>query len=199
MASANLYASIKEAKAYGINVDMSAVSVDFKAINRRKNWRHQHLSFGLETFLWKKSRGIDVVKGKARLVDAHTVEVDTGKEKKNLTAEYIVVAVGSEPAEIAAFNVDHEKIITSNEIMDFSRPMPKSIVIIGSGAIGLEYGHIYNIYGVDVTIVEMMPNLVPALHEPEITDAVCKSLEKRGIKVKTGPASRASKSSTTAP
>ena len=145
MASANLYASIKEAKAYGINVDMSAVSVDFKAINRRKN-------------------GV----------------------MKNLTAEYIVVAVGSEPAEIAAFNVDHEKIITSNEIMDFSRPMPKSIVIIGSGAIGLEYGHIYNIYGVDVTIVEMMPNLVPALHEPEITDAVRKSLEKRGIKVKTG-------------
>ena len=186
MASANLYASIKEAKAYGINVDMSAVSVDFKDINRRKNGVINNLSFGLETFLWKKSRGIDVVKGKARLVDAHTVEVDTGKEKKNLTAEYIVVAVGSEPAEIAAFNVDHEKIITSNEIMDFSRPMPKSIVIIGSGAIGLEYGHIYNIYGVDVTIVEMMPNLVPALHEPEITDAVRKSLEKRGIKVKTG-------------
>lgn len=186
MASANLYASIKEAKAYGINVDMSAVSVDFKAINRRKNGVINNLSFGLETFLWKKSRGIDVVKGKARLVDPHTVEVDNGKEKKNLTAEYIVVAVGSEPAEIAAFNVDHEKIITSNEIMDFSRPMPKSIVIIGSGAIGLEYGHIYNIYGVDVTIVEMMPNLVPALHEPEITDAVRKSLEKRGIKVKTG-------------
>ena len=87
MASANLYASIKEAKAYGINVDMSAVSVDFKAINRRKNGVINNLSFGLETFLWKKSRGIDVVKGKARLVDAHTVEVDTGKEKKNLTAE----------------------------------------------------------------------------------------------------------------
>ena len=59
-------------------------------------------------------------------------------------------------------------------------------MIIGSGAIGLEYGHIYNIYGVDVTIVEMMPNLVPALHDTEITDAVKASLEKRGITVKCG-------------
>lgn len=186
MASANLYASIKEAKAYGINVDMSAVTVDFKAINRRKNSVINNLGFGLETFLWKKSRGITVFKGRARLLDAHTIEVDDGKAKKTVTAENIIIAVGSEPAEIPAFNVDHEKVITSNEIMDFSRSMPGSIVIIGSGAIGLEYGHIYNIYGVDVTIVEMMPDLIPSLHEPEITDAVRKSLEKRGIAVKTG-------------
>ena len=134
--------------------------------------------------LWKKSRGIDDIKGRARLLDAHTIEVDNGKVKKTVTAENIVVAVGSEPAEIAAFNVDHKKGITSNEIMDFSRPTPGSIVIIGSGAIGLEYGHIYSIYGVDVTIVEMMPNLGPALHDTEITDAIKASLEKRGIKVK---------------
>ena len=178
MASANLYASIKEAKTYGINVDMSAVSVDFKAIDKRKNAVINGLGFGLEAMLWKKSR--------ARLLDAHTIEVDNGKVKKTVTAENIVVAVGSEPAEIAAFNVDHKKVITSNEIMDFSRPMPGSIVIIGSGAIGLEYGHIYSIYGVDVTIVEMMPNLVPALHDTEITDAIKASLEKRGIKVKCG-------------
>lgn len=186
MASANLYAAIKDAKTYGINVDMSAVSVDFKAINRRKNGVVNNLSFGLENFLWKKARGIDVIKGRARLLDAHTIEVDNGKEKKTVTAENIVVAVGSEPAEIPAFNIDHDKVITSNEIMDFSRPMPKDIVIVGSGAIGLEYGHILNTYGTAVTIVEMMPNLVPALHDTEITDAVRASLEKRGIVVKTG-------------
>ena len=183
MASTNLYASLKEAKAYGINIDMSAVTVDFKAIDKRRKGVINNLSFGLETLLWKKSRGIDVIKGRARLVDAHTIEVDNGKEKKIVTAEYINIAVGSEPAEIP---VDHQKVITSNEIMDFSRPMPKSIVIIGSGAIGLEYAHIYNTFDIPVTIVEMMPNLVPALHEPEITDAVRKSLEKRGIVVKTG-------------
>lgn len=186
MASTNLYASLKEAKAYGINIDMSAVTVDFKAIDKRRKGVINNLSFGLETLLWKKSRGIDVIKGRARLVDAHTIEVDNGKEKKIVTAEYINIAVGSEPAEIPAFHVDHQKVITSNEIMDFSRPMPKSIVIIGSGAIGLEYAHIYNTFDIPVTIVEMMPNLVPALHEPEITDAVRKSLEKRGIVVKTG-------------
>ena len=186
MASTNLYASLKEAKAYGINIDMSAVTVDFKAIDKRRKNVINNLGFGLETLLWKKSRGIDVIKGRATLVDAHTIEVDNGKEKKTVTAEYINIAVGSEPAEIPAFHVDHEKIITSNEIMDFSRPLPKSIVIIGSGAIGLEYAHIYDTFGVEVTIVEMMPNLVPALHEPEITDAVRKSLENRGITVKTG-------------
>lgn len=186
MASANLYASIKEAKAYGINVDMSAVTVDFKAINKRRMSVINGLSFGLEAMLWKKSRGIDVIKGKATLVDPHTIEVETAKGVKTVTAENIVIAVGSEPAEIPAFNVDHKKIITSNEIMDFSRPMPKSIVIIGSGAIGLEYGHMYNVYDVDVTIVEMMPNLVPAIRDTEITDAIRKSLEKRGIKVYCG-------------
>lgn len=186
MASANLYASIKEAKNYGINIDMSAVSVDFKAVNKRRLSVINGLSFGLEAMLWKKSRGIDVIKGRAKLVDPHTIEVDTGKATKTVTAENIVIAVGSEPAEIPAFNVDHEKVITSNEIMDFSRPMPKSIVIIGSGAIGLEYGHMYNVYDVDVTVVEMMPNLVPAIHDTEITDAIRKSLEKRGIKVYCG-------------
>ena len=186
MASANLYASIKEAKAYGINVDMSAVTVDFNAINKRRNQVINTLGFGLETFLWKKSRGIDVIKGRAKLLDAHTIEVDNGKGTKTVTAENIVIAVGGEPAEIPAFHVDHEKIITSNEIMDFSRPMPNDLVIVGSGAIGLEYAHIFNTYGAKVTIVEMMPNLVPALKEPEITDAVRKSLEKRGIVVKTG-------------
>ncbi len=186
MASANLYASIKDAKVYGINVDMSAVSVDYKAINRRRNSVINNLGFGLETFIWKKSRGIDVIKGRARLADAHTIDIDDGQEIKTVTSENIVIAVGSEPAEIPAFHVDHEKIITSNEIMDFSRPMPKDMVVVGSGAIGLEYGHIFNIYGVNVTIVEMLPNLVPALREPRLTDAVRKSLEKRGIIVKTG-------------
>ena len=187
MASANLYASIKEAKEYGINVDMSAVSVDFKAINKRRMSVINGLSFGLEGMLWKKSRGIDVIKGKAKLVDPHTIEVTNAKGVvKTVTAENIIIAVGSEPAEIPAFNVDHKKVITSNEIMDFSRPMPKSIVIIGSGAIGLEYGHMYNVYDVDVTIVEMMPNLVPAMRDTEITDAIRTSLEKRGIKVKCG-------------
>lgn len=186
MASANLYASIKEAKNYGINIDMSAVSVDFQAVNKRRLSVINGLSFGLEAMLWKKSRGIDVIKGRARLVDPHTIEIDTGKAIKTVTAENIVIAVGSEPAEVPAFNVDHKKVITSNEIMDFSRPMPKSIVIIGSGAIGLEYGHMYNVYDVDVTIVEMMPNLVPAIHDTEITDAIRKSLEKRGIKVYCG-------------
>lgn len=186
MASTNLYASIKEAKAYGINIDMSAVTVDFKAIDKRRKGVINNLGFGLEAFLWKKSRGIDVIKGRGRLLDAHTIEVDNGKEKTTVTAEYINIAVGSEPAEIPAFHVDHEKIITSNEIMDFSRPMPSDIVIIGSGAIGLEYAHIYNTFDIKVTIVEMMPDLVPALHEKEITDAVRKSLENRGIVVKTG-------------
>lgn len=183
MASANLYASIKKAETYGIHVDPSAITVDFKAVNKRRMSVINSLSFGLETMLWKKSRGIDVIKGRARLVDPHTIEVTTSKGVRTVTAENIVVAVGSEPAEIAAFHVDHERIITSNEIMDLSRPLPKSIVIIGSGAIGLEYGHMYHIYGVEVTVVEMMPDLVPALHDTEITDAIRASLEKRGIRV----------------
>jgi len=186
LASANLYASIKEAEQYGIHVDMSAVTVDFNAINKRRLGVINALGFGLETLLWKKARGIDVHKGHATLLDAHTIEIDNGKKKKTITAEYINIAVGSEPLEPASFHIDHDKIITSNEIMDFSRPLPKSIVIIGTGAIGLEYGRMYSVYGVDVTIVEMMPHVVPALHDTELTDAIEASLKKNGIKVYTG-------------
>ena len=94
----------------GINFEMRDIPFDFKAIDKRRKGVINNLSFGLETLLWKKARGIDVIKGKAYLKDAHTIEVDTGKEKKLVTAENIVLAVGSEPAEIPAFNVDHMKV-----------------------------------------------------------------------------------------
>lgn len=182
MASANLLAEIKNAKAFGITVPEA--TVDFKVVNRRKNAVINNLGFGLENFLMKP-RGIDVIKAHARLLDAHTIELDDGKEKRSITSEYIVVAVGSEPANIPAFNIDGDKIITSNEIMDVTK-LPKDILIVGAGAIGLEYGYMLNVFGVKVTIVEMMPNVVSALREPAITDAVCKSLVASGITVKTG-------------
>ncbi len=186
LASADLYAAIKGAGAYGIELDMSAVSVDFKAVNRRKNTVVNNLGFGLEAFLWKKSRGIDVVKGRARLLDAHSLEVDNGREKRRLTAGHIVLATGSEPDVPAAFNADGEKIFTTDEAMDFSRPLPGSVVVIGSGAAGLEYAHIYNAFGAAVTVVEQRPALVPELEEPEISAALRASLEKRGVCVKCG-------------
>ena len=120
MASANLYASIKEAKTYGINVDMSAVSVDFKAIDKRKNAVINGLGFGLEAMLWKKSRGIDVIKGpRAAFGCAHhrggqrqgEKDRDGGKHRRRR---------GLGARGDSGLQRGHKKVITSNEIMDFS-------------------------------------------------------------------------------
>lgn len=182
MQSANSYDELKKFKAYGINV--GGASLDLNVINRRKNAVINNLSFGLESFIIKP-RGIDLFKGMARFVDAHTVEVTIGEEKKVITGENIVIAVGSEPAYIPAFHIDGVKILTSNEIMDV-HSLPESLLIVGAGAIGLEYGYMLDVFGVKVTIVEMMPDVIPALHEPLITNAVHKALVDRGIDVKTG-------------
>ena len=186
LASANLYAAMREAESLGIGVDMSQVTVDLAAINRRRSAVSNGLSFGLETFLWKKSRGIEVIKGRARLIDAHTAEIETARGTRRVSAEYIVLAPGSEPAAPESFHVDRLNILTSDEVMDFSGPLPASIIIAGSGAVGLEYAHILNCFGTAVTVVEQEPEILPSLRDGEACGALREAMEKRGVSFRLG-------------
>ena len=130
-----------------------------------------------------KPRGIDRLQGKARLLDAHTVELVNGEETRTVTAENIIIATGSEPAMIPAFHIDKEKIITSDEALNLQE-MPEELIIVGAGALGLEFADIFSTFGSKVTIVEMMPHVVPTLKDLEITGAVGKYMEKNGITLK---------------
>lgn len=180
--SAKVYAEVLGAKEYGIVV--SDAKPDMRVIHQKKVMAVNSLKFGLDNMLIKP-RGIDRLQGKARLIDAHTVELVNGDEKKTVTAENIIIATGSEPAMIPAFHIDKENIITSDEALNLQE-MPKELIVVGAGALGLEFADIFSAFGSKVTVVEMMPHVVPTLKDSEITGAVSKYLEKKGITLKCG-------------
>ncbi|MFG6363382.1 dihydrolipoyl dehydrogenase [Schaedlerella sp.] len=180
--SAKVYSEVLGAKEYGIAV--SDAKPDMRVIHQKKMMAVNSLKFGLDNMLIKP-RGIDRLQGKARLIDAHTVELVNGEEKKTVTAENIIIATGSEPAMIPAFHIDRKNIITSDEALNLQE-MPEELIIVGAGALGLEFADIFSTFGSKVTIVEMMPHVVPTLKDSEITGAVSKYMEKNRITLKCG-------------
>lgn len=180
--SAQIYTEAKEASKYGVNI--SDVSLDMKTVHQKKQQAVMGLKFGLDNMLLKP-RGIDRIQGRAKIIDGHTVEVTNGKDVKQITAENIVIATGSEPAKIPAFHIDGKKIITSDEALNL-KEIPNEMIIVGGGAIGLEFTSLFSTFGSKVTVVEMMPHLIPAMHEKEITDEVEKYIKGTGVTIKCG-------------
>ena len=180
--SAEVYSEVLEAKKYGIIVP--DVSMDMKAIHQKKTTAVNNLRFSLDNLLIKP-RGIARISGKARLKDAHTVEISDESTTSTVTAENIILASGSEPALIPSFHIDRKKIITSDEALQLM-DIPGEMIAIGAGALGLEFAQLFSTFGAKVTIVEMMPNVVPSLNDGDIAKAVQASLKKNGIAVKCG-------------
>jgi len=135
-------------------------------------------------FLMKKN-GIDVYMGEAKLVAKDQVQVVTNEgEESLLTAKNIIVATGASAMVPPAWDVDGEKVLTYLEAIT-QDTLPTSVVIIGSGAIGVEFATVWNSYGVDVTIVEMLPRIVP-MEDEEVSAELAKAFKKRKIKMLTG-------------
>jgi len=168
-------------KDFGFSFDN--LKLDYGAAVKRSRQNSDRLTKGVG-FLMKKN-GITVYMGDARLRTQDTVEV-TAADKKltELKAANIIVATGATAAVPAGWKVDADKVITYLEAILQER-LPKSVVIVGSGAIGVEFATIWNSYGVDVTIVEMLPRLVP-LEDEEISRDLEKEFKKRGIKCLVG-------------
>lgn len=183
--SAQAYAEVKNAAQLGIIVD--GARPDMKVIQKKKQQVVTQLKFGLDNFLLK-SRGVVRLTGRARLVDAHTLELtDDAGQVQRVTAENIIVATGTEVLRIPAFNIDGEKILTSDEILNLSE-LPESLLIAGAGVVGLELAHLFATLDVKVTVAEMAPQVLPLVHDKDVTDAVQKSMEKNGIKFHLGVA-----------
>ncbi len=175
---AEVYETAKDSKTFGITVEN--VSYDPEAIQRRKQAVVKRLVSGIE-FLFK-SRKITVKKGTGKILDEHTVEISTGETVK---AKDIVIATGSEPAMIPVFKIDHKNVLTSDDALNLTN-LPKDILIVGAGAIGTEFATFLSAFGVKVTIVEMMPQVVPTLKDKKLAGMVQRLLEKRGVKILTG-------------
>ena len=150
-------------------------------VQARKDRVVTGLTKGIE-FLFKKNK-IDWIKGTARLAGKGKVEVVDG-DVQSLDAKEIIIATGSSARSVPGIEIDHTRIITSDEAIGL-KELPKTLVIMGSGAVGVEFASIYRRFGSDVTIIELLPRLVP-LEDEAISAELEKSFKKQGIKSLTG-------------
>ena len=167
---------------WGLTIGQAAVGIDMNQVHARKDKIVKGLTGGIE-LLFKKNK-IDWIKGSARLAGKGKVEVTEG-QKQTLTArKEIIVATGSTPRSVPGIEVDRKRIITSDEAIHM-KDIPKSIVIMGSGAVGVEFGSIFRQFGSEVTIIELLPRIVP-VEDEAVSAELEKSFKKQGIKLLTG-------------
>jgi dihydrolipoamide dehydrogenase len=159
-----------------------AFGIDMNQVHARKDKIVKGLTGGIE-MLFKKNK-IDWIKGSGRLTGKGKVEITEG-QKQTLTArKEIIVATGSTPRSVPGIEIDRKRIITSDEAIHM-KEIPKSIVIMGSGAVGVEFGSIFRRFGSEVTIIELLPRIVP-IEDEAVSAELEKSFKKQGIKVLTG-------------
>lgn len=173
----------QEAAEWGISFGKGDVqpAIDMARVHARKNKIVTGLTKGVE-FLFKKNK-IDWVKGTARLAGKGRVEV-AGAATRTLAAREIVVATGSAPRSVPGIEIDHKHIITSDEAIHLAE-VPKRIAIMGSGAVGVEFASIYRRFGSEVTLLELLPRIVPN-EDDAVSAELLKAFKKRGIAVRTG-------------
>ena len=177
--SAQVMEDIKHASGYGITATGQA---DFGAVVKRSRGVADKMSKGVQ-FLMKKNK-IDVVMGFGKLKSRGQVEVTAADgSKKIVEGKHIIIATGGRSRELPALKQDGKKIIGYREAMNLPE-QPKSIIVVGSGAIGVEFGYFYNSMGTKVTIVEFLPRIVP-VEDEEISKELEKNFKKNGIAIMT--------------
>ncbi len=175
--SAQVNEDIKHAKDFGIN---ATGTHDFAAIIKRSRGVADKMSKGVQ-FLMRKNK-IDVVMGFGKIVAKGKVEV-TGADgsKKIVEGKHLIIATGGRSRELPALKQDGKKIIGYREAMSLPE-QPKSMIVVGSGAIGVEFGYFYNSFGTKVTIVEFLPRVVP-VEDEDVSKELEKSLKKNGVDI----------------
>jgi len=175
---------VQHAKDWGVAIgDASAgsgaprVSIDMAQVQTRKDRVVTGLTKGVE-FLFKKNR-IDWIKGTGRLTGNCGVDVFEGDRQTLRARREIIVATGSTPRSVPGVEIDRRRIITSDEAVAL-REVPKSIAIMGSGAVGVEFASIFRRFGSDVTILELLPRLVP-VEDQAVSEELEKAFRRQGI------------------
>lgn len=178
--SANVFEYISHAQDYGISV--KDAKVDLPGMVKRSREVAEGMSKGIQ-FLFKKNK-IDAIMGFGKLKSGKQVEVK-GEDGKLTTysANHIIVATGGRSRELPSMPIDDKKIIGYRKALVLDK-MPKKMVVVGSGAIGIEFAYFYNAIGVDVTVVEFLPRIVP-VEDEEVSKALDRNFKKAGIKIMT--------------
>ncbi|MCG9972027.1 dihydrolipoyl dehydrogenase [Christiangramia crocea] len=178
--SAEVFDYLKHAEDYGLKLEKA--DKDFGAVIKRSRNVADGMSKGVQ-FLMKKNK-IDVINGFGKLKQGKKIEVtDKDDKKKEYSADHIIVATGARSRELPNLKQDGKTVIGYREAMSLEK-QPKKMIVVGSGAIGVEFAHFYNAMGTEVTIVEFLPSLVP-LEDDDISKQFERSVKKAGIKVMT--------------
>tara|TARA_B110000908_G_scaffold165988_1_gene216347 strand:+ start:756 stop:2141 length:1386 start_codon:yes stop_codon:yes gene_type:complete len=177
--SAQVFEYIKHAEDYGINV--KSADADFPSIIKRSRDVADGMSGGI-AYLLKKNK-VEVLKGYGKVLKGNKVSVTTDGINTEYIAKNIIVATGARSRVLANIPQDGKKIIGYRDAMTL-KSAPKEMVIVGSGAIGVEFAYFYKAMGSEVTIVEFMPNIVP-VEDVDISKQLARSLKKSGIKIMT--------------
>ena len=180
--TAEVYGLIRHAEAFGLMVE--GVSVDLKKIVERSRKVAAQLSAGVRHLM--KKHKIAVFDGKGALAGKGQVRVTdgSGKELAILTAKHIVLATGARARSLPGLEPDGKLVWTYKEAM-VPEKMPKSILVVGSGAIGIEFASFYRTLGVEVTVVEILDRILP-VEDAEVSAFARKAFEKQGMKIRTG-------------
>ncbi len=177
----------QESAEWGIDIGGAVPAINMPKVHARKDKVVKGLTKGIE-FLFKKNT-IEWIRGTGRLAGKGKVDVTPfdsaqGKGAQSLNAKHIIVATGSQPRGVPGIEIDHKQIITSDEAIHLTE-VPKRLAIMGSGAVGVEFASIYKRFGSDVTIIELLPRLVP-VEDEAVSAELEKVFKKQGIKVMTG-------------
>ncbi len=175
-------------KAMGISVDLSGF--DYSKVHKKSRQAATKLSKGVQ-FLLKKNN-VAYIEGTGVFKSAHEVEVN-GKD--SISGRNILVATGSRPREIPGFEFDHERVLSSRDMLSLTA-LPKDLVILGAGAIGMEFAYVMNAFGVSVTVVEMLDQILP-LEDADAVAVIEKAFQRDGIRMMTGTRATALKKSDT--
>ncbi len=178
--SANVFEYINHAEDYGLKVDNA--DKDFGAVVKRSRSVAEGMSNGVQ-FLMKKNK-IEVIKGEGKVLPGKKIEVkDADGKSQTYSAKNVIIATGARSRELPNLPQDGKKIIGYRQAMVLPE-QPKKLVVVGSGAIGVEFAYFYNAMGTEVTIVEYMPNIVP-VEDEEVSKQLERSFKKAGIKIMT--------------
>ena len=170
---------IKHAESYGVE---ASGKPKFDAIIKRSRGVADKMSKGVQ-FLMRKNK-IDVINGSGKLVARGKIEVaGPDNKKQTVEAKHIILATGARSRELPNLKIDGKKVIGYREAMTLPQ-QPKSMIVVGSGAIGVEFGYFYNCLGTRVTIVEFLPRVVP-VEDEEISKELEKNFKKQGIEIMT--------------
>ena len=178
--SADLLEEIRHAKDFGIIA--GDVSFDFGGVQKAREKVVQKSAAGVE-YLMRQNK-IEVFSGHGRLKNSTTVTVDGPSGKEELQAKNIILATGSVPRNVPFIKIDGKRFVSSDEILELKEP-PKSLIVLGAGAVGVEFASVYKRFGTEVTVVEMLDTLVP-IEDTDVSREFEKLFKKRGVKAHLG-------------